>query len=275
MVGEYVKNVGETEDTCTVHINLCETQTVNESAIVASSDLTVSMNIEAGNLEIMDRLAAPEKSATGFDLLHGWYAVLLAAAISVFAVGVIFTLHVIGEIPVGDLTRDTAIVTHGHPWHGLLSQIGMFFWAGAATMCLLLWTSATRLGCEQRIANFGLFSGLLTIWLALDDTLMLHDIVFPDMVGFPENAVYGTHILLVLAYLFFSRKVILRTDTKLLTLAFVLFAASLAVDTRIVPVGSEDLLYLLEDGAKFGGIVSWFGYFFVNTRSIVLPNGQA
>ena len=225
-------------------------------------------------MEIVNRLGAPEESAAGVDLLHGWYAVLLAAAISIVAVGVIFVLHTIGEIPVGDLTRDTAIVTKGHPWHGLLSQIGMFFWAGAGTMCVLLWTSATRLGLDRRITYFGFFSALLTIWLALDDILMMHDIVLPRRLGIQETTVYGTYIVLVLAYLLFFRRVIMRTDTKLLFLAFMLFAISLSVDIRLIPTGSEDVLYLLEDGAKFGGIVAWCGYFFVNTRSLVLRERQ-
>ncbi len=226
-------------------------------------------------MQIQDELRAPKNPGAGIDFFHGWYAVLLTAMISIVALVVIWAMHIIGEVPLADLTRDAVAVTNGLPWHGLLSQIGVFFWAGAGTVCVLLWTSATSLGFDRRLANFGLFSALLTILLALDDTLMLHERVLPIWFGVPEKATFATYIALALAHFYYFRGVIIRTDMKLLILSLAMFAASLVVDFNHKPSDGGNLIYLAEDGTKFAGIVAWFGYFFVNTRAVVLLKRQA
>jgi hypothetical protein len=64
---------------------------------------------------------------------------------------------------------------------------------------------------------------------------------------------------MLLAYLVSFRKAIARTSFSLLIVAGLFFAISLGVDRL-----EEDVLpwhHLFEDGSKFFGIVSWFGYY--------------
>ncbi|NIS91284.1 MAG: hypothetical protein GTN98_14620 [Woeseiaceae bacterium] len=220
------------------------------------------------------KVSAPKNSRTELDFFQGWCAVALVALILVIAAGTLLVLHVMYGVPVGDLTRDALAVAKSPPWYGLLSQIGIFFWAGAATMGLFLWATARGMGAEQRQASFGLFSALLTILLGLDDALMMHEKVFPEIFGIPENFVLVSYVVLLLAFLFFFRGVIIRTDMKLLVFSLFLFGASMLVDFFLVSAEFLDLIYFIEDGAKFGGIVAWCGFFFVHTRSLVLRHSS-
>ena len=95
--------------------------------------------------------------------------------------------------------------------------------------------------------------------LLLDDLFMLHESVYPNMIGIRQRYVVLTYMLLTLAYLVrFRKKIFTRHSTKLIT-AFGFFVVSLAAD--VLPISSDQWQYFFEDGAKLMGVVSWFNYF--------------
>lgn len=163
-------------------------------------------------------------------------------------------------VDLGDLMRDPAS-TRGGPLHvGLVSNLGVLVWFSAAVVCLF--TAAVLAAGARRGVPFFLASGLLTLVLALDDFLMLHEFMGWAL-SIPEAAILGAYALLTLGWLTTFWPAIRRTDHLLLVLALSLFAFSLLPDVPEVRAlySSERLMRLLEDGGKLLGIVTWTAYF--------------
>jgi len=166
------------------------------------------------------------------------------------------------EIPLGHLTEDPARVV-GFPFYiGFLSNIGIMFWSATVAICLF---SATLVRQQNGLwfKPFLYASGCLTLLLTLDDLFLLHERVFPNYVGLSEEFVLAGYVMLMLLYLFKFSTVIFKTEYLLLGLALCFFGISVVVD--ILPISQYVSLpvrvALLEDGAKFAGIVSWLVYF--------------
>jgi len=92
----------------------------------------------------------------------------------------------------------------------------------------------------------------------LDDAFLLHEAVLPTW-GVPEKVVLLCYLGLVAFHLLKSFSTIRKTDYALLGVALVCFGISVAIDGAYRLIGEQ---YLLEDGAKLVGIISWFLYFF-------------
>lgn len=195
------------------------------------------------------------------SLLSQWRAVRTAVGVmltvSLALLGVVLLLHLWKGIPIGHLTRDPVHITKAPTYLGLLSYAGILLWSAAGAVCFF---SATLLLAPPRedpsTRSFLYASGFFTLLLTLDDLFLLHETVAT------EPLVYGAYVLLGVVYLLTFRNDILATDYLLLTLALGLFALSIAFDVWGVPVGGPYLdPYLVEDGVKFAGIVTWLLYF--------------
>ena len=107
-----------------------------------------------------------------------------------------------------------------------------------------------------------MFSGGLSSYLLFDDFFMFHEQLAPQFLGLSEHDIYMVLGVAVLSYLFSFRHVILQTNFFLLFLAVSFLSMSVATDTvspwlwRLL-----DWEYLLEDGFKWLGIVTWVAYF--------------
>lgn len=179
--------------------------------------------------------------------------------ISAVLLGSTVFLHLWMGIPVAKLTRDPLAVGQLPVYIGYLSQIGIFFWAAAVAICLFCSAVLARLVIRHRLKRFLLISALLTLLLALDELFMLHETVLPHL-GIPERVVMGSYLLFFLLYFARYYRLIWRTDFLPLLTALFFFGVSLLVDQR--PFTNPNLHYLIEDGTKLVGIISWLGYFF-------------
>lgn len=160
--------------------------------------------------------------------------------------------------PLANFTRDPMAVSNGKPYYGFVSNISILFWCATASICLYSWCLKRWIGQTEGL-YFLFFSFALTTVLLLDDLFMLHEYVFPKMMGIRQRYVIFIYMLITVAYLFsFRKQIIGRHATKLMA-AFGFFVVSLFVD--LFPLGSNQWQYLVEDGAKLLGIVSWFNYF--------------
>lgn len=184
--------------------------------------------------------------------LGGWIS--LGAAIFL---GVIFVLKAWKGMPTEQLTRDPNALFDAPLYVGFLSQVGIFFWAAAMTMCfytaMLVPPNELRAECRY----FLVASGLLTFTLGLDDVFLLHEQFFP-FIGIPEQVTYLAYAAFTLFLLLRFRTLILNTQFPLLAAALLLFASSMSLDW-FQPEGID--IFLIEDGAKLVGIMCWLAYF--------------
>ena len=190
-------------------------------------------------------------------------AIRLILVVSAMSIGSVLILHLWKGVRIDQLTRDPAAITGTRPYIGFLSNIGIFFWSATSTVCFF----GAALMAKQRnslaLKRFLRASGLLTLFLGLDDAFLLHEDLLPHHVGIWEPLTYVGYAGLGLFYLVRFYSVILDTEYLLLMLALFLLGISVSLDVvwdrHIIALPSR-IVFLVEDGAKFTGIVSWLVY---------------
>lgn len=174
---------------------------------------------------------------------------------SFLVVGSVFGFHYYNNVPLYKLTSDVLVAADAPIYFGIQSQIGIFFWAATAAICFY----SSRLIDSSVHKKFLIFSGCITLFLGLDDIFMFHEIVFPSL-GIHQKIVFLSYAVVMLFYGLKYTKLLLKTDYILLVLAVGGFGISLVADNFFYNY-SEYITQLLEDGAKFMGIVSWTLFF--------------
>ena len=156
--------------------------------------------------------------------------------------------------------NDPASITGTPFYYGFISNLGVLLWTAAAAICLF--SSFLLPASNRKERTFLCVSGIFTVFLLLDDLLMLHEAVFPNYLHI-SGAVYAFFYFLLLGtYLVFFTKTILKTDFILLAMALFLFVISIGFDLThdrgLMKFTGE---MFLEDGSKFIGITVWLAYF--------------
>lgn len=167
------------------------------------------------------------------------------------------------------LTRDFAALVDVPVYTAFLSQLGIFFWAGAATICIL---SGALLSGNHDLKNYRSFfyaSAGIILMLGLDDIFQFHESVFPDNLGIPEKVVFLCYGIAMVVYGVYYLKLLLATEYVLFALAIGCFGLSVLAD--IVDYYYNDFSVLLEDGLKFTGLIFWTSYYFRASKQIVKP----
>lgn len=160
------------------------------------------------------------------------------------------------------MTADAGAV-EASPVAGIMSNIGILVWAsGAGTT---IFASFFARGWRARLLRVG---GLVTLVLAVDDALMLHDEALPAL-GIPEAVLLGVLGLTVLGFLVTFRRQILAGPRVFITLAIVAFVLMLVLDT-LEPLGLLKGHALIEEGFKLFAILNWTGYFVVLAAQAVI-----
>lgn len=164
-------------------------------------------------------------------------------------------------IPLEIFTKDLATVADVNPFVGIVSSIGVLLWCVGASICLF--TFGKIIEQSNKINDYSfflLFFGLTTLVLLIDDLFLFHELIAPKVLNISQEIVYVFYGILVLFGIVRFRKIIFQTEWIILSLAFVFFALSIAIDLF------EGLLILhnsvfLEDSFKLLGIASWVCYF--------------
>ena len=141
-----------------------------------------------------------------------------------------------------------------HIYYGAVSSLGIKIWIFTAAFGLGAALVLYHLGAKWSVFRFPLLGGLLTGWLALDDSYLLHEVAFPT-IGVSQNLVLAIYGLLALGYMWTSLKEIFRNDFLILGAAGIGFVASVGID--VIAVTQEPVFVYFEDGAKFIGIFCW------------------
>ncbi|WP_299228862.1 hypothetical protein [uncultured Psychroserpens sp.] len=189
---------------------------------------------------------------------------LLILLVSLVVIGFIFGLHLYNNVPLEALTNDLAAIAELPVYTGILSQTGIFIWSAAATICLF----SSQFVKEKLPKTFLVTSALITLLLGLDDVFMFHELVFPAL-GIHQKIVFLSYGLLMLWYLIRFLRLILKTDFVMLAFALSCFALSLFVDNFMYNA-SPYISKLLEDGAKFIGIIAWLVYYIRISQQFIL-----
>ena len=178
-------------------------------------------------------------------------------ALLIFAL--LFFIHFSLDIPFSHLTIDPVVELGGDAFTGLLSNFGVIMWCFTAAVCLFTAFVFSKDPSRNFDRNFFLMSFAITTLLLIDDLFLLHDIVLPQY-GFRERYLYITYGILVVVYLLLFYKKFLATPYFLLIIAFGFFSLSLFTDWIVRHVNIPEH-YIIEDGSKFIGIVTWGIYF--------------
>lgn len=153
----------------------------------------------------------------------------------------------------------------GLPWYtGLISNLGVLGWtlgavaaAGAAHVA--------HLGGRDSAAAFLRQGALLTALLTLDDLFQLHSSALPKLFGISKLLVLFVYALLGLTWVAVHHREILRTRWLILLGAIAPIGLSVVFDQ--LGTGAGDWL-VVEDAAKFLGVLAWASYFVLTARDI-------
>lgn len=167
------------------------------------------------------------------------------------------------SIPLRRLMLDPTEVTHVPFYTGIMANLGVLLWAAAASICLFISIFLSQM-VGKAWKNFFLISGLLTLFLLLDDLLRIHDEILPVYLGIKGDILGIVYVLLIAVYLFRFRTLIVQYPYEFLVMALGFFGVSVAIDVApsvLKNLFSQTNIVFFEDGTKLLGIANWLAYF--------------
>lgn len=182
----------------------------------------------------------------------------------------VFLAKIFFNINISVLMRDPAYIAGHSPLTGIVSNLGGIIWFCSATICLF--SAVVLYGYKSKnIFVFFLCSGLLSLYLGLDDFFMFHEYLASRYLGIRENYILLSIGILVIAYLARFWKLVLSMEYRFFLLSLVFLCASVFIDVipKSLVVSYGDWILLYEDGCKFLGIASWLSYFFGISYTII------
>lgn len=196
---------------------------------------------------------APHVRGIGHTPVHVYLAVVLPVAIALGAVAVQPWL-----LP-SDLLRDGQAVAAAHgsaaTAYGLLSNLGIVVLAASAGAAFV-GRLALR-GTADRLRPLLAWSAALSLALALDDLLLLHETAtFLPWAGALFVGAYGAAFVIFVVW--FRAPIRQELDAGLLVITAAALAASAVVDVVIEPPTQWSVF--IEDGAKLLGVVAWSAF---------------
>lgn len=165
------------------------------------------------------------------------YALVGAAVCAVLAVGLLY------DVKARVLFGDPNGIAEAPAYVGLISQLGVMAWASGGALCLLAWW--------LRWERFLLDMGLLTVLLAVDDSLQVHDKVLVDV----EELALAVLGVIVLVVLWRHREALRATVARpWFASAAALLAASVLIDVPKLQLPGSGVA---EELLKALGIAGW------------------
>ena len=201
-------------------------------------------------------------------------ALLAVYGSAVALLGLIALLDLASDRSMGFLTRDPAYATSlegceraSCGYAGLLSQIGVLLMAGVTAAALLAaWRAPASSHQRRLLAAVGAVSAVVTI----DDAFMVHDALLAYVHPAGEKATLLALACLVALFVARFRHDLRAGPVVLLGACAAAFGLSLGVDQVL-----DDPPRLLEDGAKFVGLVTWALWVGLLVRRVLSPVADA
>lgn len=158
-----------------------------------------------------------------------------------------------GRIAVMDLMSDPAEVVQ-IPWYvGGVSDLNLFVWAAGCAVYLI---AAIGLHRHDRVLTTALvWLGAITLVFTLDDRFLLHEIVYPWILGLPQVGAFAIYAAWLAVVLLFYRRVLLSQPEVILLITGLL---GLGVSVLLDLVGWDSTLRrFAEETAKLLGALAW------------------
>jgi hypothetical protein len=187
-------------------------------------------------------------------ILPGWIIVTLAGVTMVAVGAAVMVFQATGR-DWWVLLRDPAAAFDFAPTAGLFSHLGVLAMAGMGAICVF-----AAVGMPRGVRDRGLLAmvGAFALWLALDDLFMLHEEIFPRVLGVQEHGTLGLYVMLVLGLMW-------RIGRRVFTRAWLGFWAAAAF--LVVMLGTDLMFevatpasFLVEEVAKLCGFVLWAAF---------------
>lgn len=198
-----------------------------------------------------------------FDYLNAWRLWVFWG--SVGCVGLMLAISLQPFFSVSDLTRDPATIALHPPFFGLTSNLAILLWSASAAVCFLSSVLLKVIRPERRgLHSFFMSFAVLNTLLCLDDTFLLHEAILPNrlpVISIPEPVVVMGYGLFLLGAMVYFRRQLLQSQPLLFGVSLFLFAVSVGVDLLLPELYAEDVVLLIEDGAKLLAIFLWLAYF--------------
>ena len=209
------------------------------------------------------RISADQVRRTGaaLPLYAGAFLILVATAAASY----------IMDLPVATFMQDPAANFGGHPFTGLVSNLGVLAWCATAVVCTFTYGLRRESGGDRELLLMIGWGGVLSAVWMFDDLFMLHELIVPQDLGIPQPVILATYGAATLLFLARFRAVFGRTRLGLLATSLLFLGLSVALD--LVSTG-PNWHHLFEDGAKFMGIVGWLAYF-VSASWLAIEDGAA
>lgn len=198
----------------------------------------------------------------------------LIPLITIWSAGFVLILGVVlqRQVPYDELLLDPNNLA-GVPWYtGLVSNLGVLGWA-TATVTGFFGAWIAHYGGRPAASRMLTWGATLGTLLLLDDLFQLHVMAEP-LFGVSKIMVYLLYLAVAASWTLTQRKELRRTRFVLLVAAAGAFAVSIGVDqvARRIP-GFDRLdagqILLIEDAAKFLGVLAWAQFFVLTSGAIV------
>jgi hypothetical protein len=169
-------------------------------------------------------------------------------------------------IRMAKLSRDPAELADVPIYYGLLSNLGALVWAAGAFISFF----ASSHVDDSKVRSLLRWAGILTLILLLDDFLLIHDEVFPNVLHLPEWLVYLFYLMTFPLFFFRHLDAILKqTEYRILALGIFLMGVSALIDMHVLPGGID-----VEDSFKLSGIVAYSYYWVFTSHRLIAQSGQ-
>jgi hypothetical protein len=139
-------------------------------------------------------------------------------------------------------------------YFGMASNIGVLYWAVAASCCGLAGFALQRRPEPRATTSLLIAAALFTALLCVDDLFMLHEEILPKL-GVPQPLILIGYAVLGAAYVYRSLPEIRRHDPLVFAMSIGFLATSVGVD--FFNHSDVPFLLLAEDVTKLMGIAGW------------------
>lgn len=185
---------------------------------------------------------------------------LIAAALLTLPILFKITHH----LPTDAWMRDPVQYLNGAIYVGFFSNLGILCWMAAFTSCAF--------GYQITRDTFFLYSAAFTGLLMVDDLMLIHDVLVPEILGLPEKLVYALYAGYALWYFYRFRERLLKKENLIFFISLGFLASSVGLDCFEKPLGLGARIpayYVIEDGLKWMGIVNWACFFWTQSLARV------
>ena len=144
---------------------------------------------------------------------------------------------------------------------GLLQKIRVILWTASMSVCFFAYIVISIYSSTDRNAKYILSFGILTTLFLIDDYFQIHSAV--RLIFHIQNTmVYLVYAFYTLYVLYRFKRIVLKSEYKILFLAFLLLGLAAIIDllsdAKIIVFGRGDEL---EASFKIFGVVTWTIYF--------------